>query len=212
MPLARRTTHLDADSRGIDFLNTWTAKGGDALDQLADGGKLIDWVALSGFIDEARASEMRQLGSESERDEVAAQARQFREWFRGFVCAHGGNALDVQALDDLGPLNELLKRDDARMLIAPNLQSNGTGVFQRITERRWERPSSLLQPIAEAIAALVCNADFARITCCEAPNCSQVFLDTTKGATRRWCSMAICGNRAKQAAHRERTQSQGAQD
>jgi hypothetical protein len=28
--------------------------------------------------------------------------------------------------------------------------------------------------------------------------------DRTNGRARRWCSMAICGNRAKQAAHRQR--------
>ena len=31
------------------------------------------------------------------------------------------------------------------------------------------------------------------------------FLDRTKGHARRWCSMAVCGNRAKAEAHRART-------
>lgn len=31
-----------------------------------------------------------------------------------------------------------------------------------------------------------------------------MFLDTTSKHVCRWCSMAVCGNRAKQAAHRER--------
>ncbi|MGO9268383.1 MAG: CGNR zinc finger domain-containing protein [Candidatus Binataceae bacterium] len=30
-----------------------------------------------------------------------------------------------------------------------------------------------------------------------------MFLDRTKAHARRWCSMAVCGNRAK-AAHRSR--------
>jgi predicted RNA-binding Zn ribbon-like protein len=30
------------------------------------------------------------------------------------------------------------------------------------------------------------------------------FYDTTKSGTRRWCSMAVCGNRAKAARHYER--------
>jgi predicted RNA-binding Zn ribbon-like protein len=33
------------------------------------------------------------------------------------------------------------------------------------------------------------------------------FLDTTRGRRRRWCNMAVCGNRAKQAAHRDRVAS-----
>jgi predicted RNA-binding Zn ribbon-like protein len=31
-----------------------------------------------------------------------------------------------------------------------------------------------------------------------------MFADHTRGRGRRWCSMAICGNRAKQAAYRSR--------
>jgi len=30
------------------------------------------------------------------------------------------------------------------------------------------------------------------------------FYDRTKSHRRRWCSMALCGNRAKARAHRER--------
>jgi len=39
---------------------------------------------------------------------------------------------------------------------------------------------------------------------CEGPTCTMLFLDTTKGHARRWCTMAVCGNRAKQASHRAR--------
>jgi predicted RNA-binding Zn ribbon-like protein len=35
-----------------------------------------------------------------------------------------------------------------------------------------------------------------------------VFVDRTRRRARRWCSMAICGNRAKQAAHRSRLKKQ----
>jgi predicted RNA-binding Zn ribbon-like protein len=31
-----------------------------------------------------------------------------------------------------------------------------------------------------------------------------LFDDRTQGRARRWCSMAICGNRTKQAVHRHR--------
>ncbi|HEY6735223.1 MAG TPA: CGNR zinc finger domain-containing protein, partial [Roseiarcus sp.] len=38
----------------------------------------------------------------------------------------------------------------------------------------------------------------------EGANCTLVFVDRTRRRGRRWCSMALCGNRAKQAAHRHR--------
>jgi predicted RNA-binding Zn ribbon-like protein len=37
--------------------------------------------------------------------------------------------------------------------------------------------------------------------------CTLIFADHTRRRARRWCSMAICGNRAKQAAHRNRLKS-----
>ncbi|WP_067473631.1 CGNR zinc finger domain-containing protein [Actinomadura hibisca] len=43
-----------------------------------------------------------------------------------------------------------------------------------------------------------------RVKPCAHPNCVLYFHDTTKNGTRRWCSMAICGNRAKAARHYER--------
>ncbi|MEU9840099.1 CGNR zinc finger domain-containing protein [Actinomadura sp. NPDC048032] len=43
-----------------------------------------------------------------------------------------------------------------------------------------------------------------RIKPCAHPGCVLHFHDTTKNGTRRWCSMAVCGNRAKAARHYER--------
>ena len=60
----------------------------------------------------------------------------------------------------------------------------------------------LLLPIAEAMGDLLCNVDFASVRKCESPACTLWFRDVSKNHTRRWCSMAICGNRAKAAAHR----------
>ena len=66
------------------------------------------------------------------------------------------------------------------------------------------RRSALLLPIGEALAKFVCEEDFSHVKACEGPACTLMFADHTRGHARRWCSMAICGNRAKQAAHRNR--------
>ena len=58
--------------------------------------------------------------------------------------------------------------------------------------------------IARAMAELVCDHDFTQVKACEGPTCTLLFVDRTRGHARRWCSMAVCGNRAKQAAHRTR--------
>ncbi|HEU5118998.1 MAG TPA: CGNR zinc finger domain-containing protein, partial [Isosphaeraceae bacterium] len=65
-------------------------------------------------------------------------------------------------------------------------------------------PESLLLPLAEEIARFVCGKDFEYAKACEGSTCTLLFVDRTRGRARRWCCMAICGNRAKQAAHRDR--------
>lgn len=38
----------------------------------------------------------------------------------------------------------------------------------------------------------------------ECPRCGWLFVDTSKGGRRRWCTMAVCGTSEKVRAHRER--------
>jgi len=42
-----------------------------------------------------------------------------------------------------------------------------------------------------------------RLSAC--PRCGWLFLDTSRGGRRRWCSMQTCGNREKASRHRGRT-------
>ncbi|MGW3496921.1 CGNR zinc finger domain-containing protein [Streptomyces sp. NPDC001020] len=39
---------------------------------------------------------------------------------------------------------------------------------------------------------------------CEGDNCPLVYLDTSRGGRRRWCSSEVCGNRERVARHRRR--------
>ena len=136
-------------------------------------------------------------------DQIAEQARALREWFRGFVRNHMGRPLTRQVIHELGPLNELLKRDETFSRIAVRRNSDGDRLELQ-TMRLWRSPESLLLPIGEALARCVCNEDFINIRACEGHSCTLIFADRTRRQGRRWCSMAVCGNRAKQAAHRDR--------
>lgn len=40
-----------------------------------------------------------------------------------------------------------------------------------------------------------------RVRQCQADNCALVYFDSSRGRTRRWCSMKRCGNRAKARTH-----------
>ena len=143
---------------------------------------------------------------------VASQARELREWFRTFISDHAGRPLDPGSLDDLSPLNQLLGRDESYRQIAlasrpaaEAIDGDGHGALQWQHRRRWRTPEALLLPIAEAMGDLVCRKDFTLVRKCEGPTCTLWFHDVSKGHARRWCSMAVCGNRAKAAAHRARS-------
>jgi predicted RNA-binding Zn ribbon-like protein len=183
----------------LDFLNTIATPRGVRIEWLGDGNDLVDWLEQAGAIEAAAATGIRESGR-GQLDEVARQARQFREWLRGFVAGRMGKPLRTTA-PALAPLNELLAGDNSFQRI----EAVGDGrrlLLRRVS--RWESPGELLQPVAEAAADLICHQDFRLIRSCEGSACMLVFLDRTKSHARRWCSMAVCGNRAKAAAHRAR--------
>ncbi|MEV5242402.1 ABATE domain-containing protein [Streptomyces cinnamoneus] len=43
-----------------------------------------------------------------------------------------------------------------------------------------------------------------RLRQCEGESCALVYLDTSRGRRRRWCSSEVCGNRERVARHRRR--------
>ena len=57
---------------------------------------------------------------------------------------------------------------------------------------------------ASAISILTDKRENARLKMCPGHNCGWLFIDETKNARRRWCSMETCGNRAKATRHYKR--------
>ncbi|MFF8290272.1 CGNR zinc finger domain-containing protein [Streptomyces sp. NPDC016309] len=68
---------------------------------------------------------------------------------------------------------------------------------------------ALLAAVArDAVDLLTDPATRARLRQCEGEACRRVYLDTSRGRRRRWCSSATCGNRERVARHRARTHGQ----
>jgi predicted RNA-binding Zn ribbon-like protein len=192
-----------ADSLGLDFLNSIATPVDEPVDWLDSGDGLLNWLAQAKLVPAEALDELKARAMPGELDKVADRARRLREWFRGFVHKHMGRPLTPKALHELGPLNRLLERDETFKQISRHRHSDGDR-WELQTKRRWRSPESLLLPIGEALANFVCEEDFAAVKACEGHRCTLVFTDHTRRRARRWCSMAICGNRAKQAAHRNR--------
>ena len=191
------------DAPGLDFLNSIATPVDTPVDWIDDGEGLLDWLVQAGLAPVDALRDIRARALPGELDMIADQARSLREWFRGFVRRHSGHPLTADCLSELDPLNRLLERDDAFSRIVP-LIAGETVTLALQSVRRWRSPEALLLPIGEALAQLVCAEDFTHVKACEGPACTLLFADHTRGHGRRWCSMAICGNRAKQAAHRNR--------
>jgi predicted RNA-binding Zn ribbon-like protein len=192
-----------ADALGLDFLNSVATPVDTEVDWIDDGDGLLAWLEQARLVPADVLQTLRAQAMPGEFDNVAAQARSLREWFRGFVRACKGRPLQRRDLRELEPLNRLLERDEAfGRLVAGDRGSAGDLELRML--RRWRSPESLLLPIGEALAKFVCEEDFSYVKACEGPACTLLFADHTRGHARRWCSMALCGNRAKQAAHRNR--------
>lgn len=203
-----------ADASGLDFLNSIATPVDAQVEWIGSGEDLISWLLQAGLVPPGVISELRKAAVPGELDAVAAQARKLREWFRGFVKAHKGKPLKSRLFQDLEPLNRVLARDEeygqvaARETVRKKSQaSRDEPAVSGLTwspQRQWRSPDALLFPIAKAMARLVCEEDFQYVKACEGHRCTLMFVDRTRGHARRWCSMSVCGNRAKQAAHRER--------
>ena len=180
-----------ADHLALDFLNSVFGKGHDRTEFLADDEQVLNWLKQAGLpVD--RAAQLLKGGRPGLLREAAVALRE------------SGRALlerrKAGRRGDPAPLNRLLARGGAYQQLSwkPGMQP------RRVAYRRVETPEDLLVPIAEAMAELLETGDYQMVRKCENPNCTLWFYDRTKSHRRRWCTMAICGNRMKVAAFRAR--------
>jgi predicted RNA-binding Zn ribbon-like protein len=64
--------------------------------------------------------------------------------------------------------------------------------------------SDALEEVMGAFARLGILGELERVKICPADDCLWAFYDESRNGSRQWCSMAVCGNRAKARAHRAR--------
>jgi predicted RNA-binding Zn ribbon-like protein len=181
-----RTPHFIGNDLALDFINSAFGTGEDSYDCLADDASALAWLKaagqLSADIDVAPAG-------------LATLARSLR--------TAAGHLIEGTRSDHLGDaevVNRILEAGRPRR----TLELNADAKFTLTEQRRDDSPASLLEPIAAALARLLVEGDLTLVRQCEAHDCTLRFLDVTKSGRRRWCSMAVCGNRMKVAAFRSR--------
>lgn len=184
----------------LDFLNSVFAPDGDVLDFLHDGATLARWLARSGVVPDPVGASARAL-SPRQLERLAAQARALREWFGALVlrwCAEGERAVS-QA--DIARLNALMSASPLTQVVVRR-----TSGLELRAQRTLGGPQALMAELAATCASLLADLRHEKVRKCENPLCTLVFADNKRGPRRRWCSMAVCGNRMKAAAHRARRQ------
>jgi predicted RNA-binding Zn ribbon-like protein len=86
-----------------------------------------------------------------------------------------------------------------RELVWSDSLGRGDAVFRAgWTWGRFEnQPALPLWVIAQSAAELLQSSAISHVHACASETCRWLFLDTSKNHSRRWCDMAICGNRVK---------------
>lgn len=177
---------LIADHPALDLLNTVNR---------VDGGPREFWRSDADVARWLRDTRMAPGATESAPAGLLKSALALREVIRDLVVQRkaGGSA-------NPSSLNAYLEQAAGypRLVWSPPQPPQLERVRCQETAEHW------LAPLAESAAGLLVDGDFDRIKECEHPDCTLWFYDRAKSHRRRWCSMAVCGNRHKVSAFRLR--------
>jgi predicted RNA-binding Zn ribbon-like protein len=174
----------------LDFANTVNKRPDPDRDRLGGTGDLMRWALSAGLRTSARAARPDTASTEEARDLREAIYRVFSGVAAGRAPAAADTATIMATYAD-GVAAARLHREDARFTLA------------------WPSPWTVrrvIWAVAASAAQLLLQGPLDRIG--ECPSCGWLFLDTSRNGQRRWCSMAVCGGRAKARRHYGRTRAQ----
>jgi predicted RNA-binding Zn ribbon-like protein len=191
---------LSGGSLCLDFANTWGNQADPGSDRLQDYEHLLAFARQTGQLQEQPAAALCRAATEDA--EKAASVFSLSLDLRQVIYRIFSNQAGCREipLADVNWINALL----------------GEALSHRILELRdgkfvWSWTGvdvgdlrTPIWPIIESAASLLTSGEFVCIRECNAEDCNWLFLDHSRGGTRRWCSMKSCGNRAKARRHYRR--------
>lgn len=180
-----RLPAMRTGSPALDFCNTWAGwNGGLEGDYLTDYDHLAVWAGFAGLLTADRVGQLRDrahrhpaAARENLRRAHAARDRLYRA------------LLEPQAPQAVDPFAQ-----DA----ATAMRHMRLAVIDGAPAWRVDEAAGLAAPMVAAVwsaAQLLSSADRAPVRACPGDGCGWLFFDPS--GRRRWCTMAICGNRAK---------------
>lgn len=165
----------------VSFMNTLQVD--DGVDHLADADALADWLAAEG---------LTPARTDATADELA-HARGLRTALRDLARANHEGTPDPDAT---ARLNSLVDGLDLRVRFSP------AGAVEVVAAGGGTQAA--LGAIVAATAAAAADDRWRRVKLCGSDDCQWAFYDASRNRSGRWCSMAVCGNRMKVRAFRER--------
>ena len=173
------------DHLAMDLLNTEASVDGQTVDYWHSGEDVLAWLARHGIAPQGRVDLAALL----------TRGKALRALVRRLI---GERKED--RLGDIAGLEPYLHAH----VSAPHLARDSEGGLTLTRLLRADPVASMLGAVAEAAAQLLVEGDFNLVKQCEHPECILWFYDRTKSHKRRWCSMALCGNRHKAAQFRKK--------
>lgn len=182
----------------LDLINTQLVVRGEPRDLLESFDDLSLWLMRAKLLTASHAKIAKVHLNEEEAGSLLERAKIFRATLR--VIAErivAGNAVPGLAINTV---NQFLAQRPGY----PELVRTKKGIEQRFHSLATQQ-AELLALLVEAACDLIRSDHLFLIKKCANPACVLYFLDTTKNHTRNWCSMQMCGNRMKVAAHYRRS-------
>ncbi|MEU9639969.1 CGNR zinc finger domain-containing protein [Streptomyces tendae] len=122
-------------------------------------------------------------------EEDVPAARELRESLRVALLAHAGHPPHRPVT----PLGELLAAAPLVVTVDP---ADGSAALAPAGE------GSLTARVAAAVAQALVAGTWSRFKACEAADCHWAYYDRSPAGRGRWCSMQVCGARAKMRRYR----------
>ncbi|MGW1807689.1 CGNR zinc finger domain-containing protein [Streptomyces sp. NPDC002078] len=117
------------------------------------------------------------------------EARELRESLRAVLLAHAGHAPHRE----VAPLGRLLAH--APLYVAVD-DRDGSAALAPAPD------APLLSRVAAAVAEGLTQGTWMRLKACESETCHWAYYDRSPAGRGRWCSMQVCGARAKMRRYR----------
>jgi predicted RNA-binding Zn ribbon-like protein len=181
----------------LDFLNTRPVLADGPKELLTDFKALVRWFQAAGTLSAKSSSDLLRSPA-AEREAILKTMHKFRERFRK----------ELNGWERSGQLSHSMVEELNRLLAAHPMHDHLSRHGSELLLEEWFEPripDDLIAPIALSAARLFAAADHTRVRQCA--QCVLHFHDVSKKGTRRWCSMQLCGNRAKVAAYAARQRS-----